>query len=775
MHRKGHTIGPMEATHVPRTSASTPGTRRPRLLPVAPRILLAAAFALSTTTPTRAHLVVDLAASEATLHTRFAEVRAPDPDGFRVLRFGPAHDPDPSVEIVLSDRAAVDPAAWRSARTLKMHIQNTMPWPVTLGLMLMDAQGAALRASVALPPGPPATLTLPLSATSPLRWGMRAPPAQPFMREGEPLLVAPWVDGTLDRSRVRALRLSVPAHDAAAVLRIGKVFLERTRDDERALYAGIIDCLGQSTRADWPGKRRCDGGRPMPGANDAPATAVATEPAPTDVGADRLRADSGYAATGFFRVARAGGDRATDGRHVLVTPDGRPFFSLGVNAIQLRNATTFVEGREFMFQWLPDPADRSDPLAAFFGRRDSRDTLGNAAGAQRGRGFGAGATFDFYRANVFRLDGDDGGEAWRARTRARLASWGFNTAGAWSEDDFTIAAGLAYTPIVHVEGDFARLSDGHDWWNGIPDPFDPAFASALERQFLREVAPRRNERNLLGWFVDNELGWGNGAATDPGARHALALGALRADASTPRAYAKRAFVAALRERHRTPQAFASAWGLPIDSWEELNAPMLGALAPDANRAAVAADLQALQALHADAYFRQVHDALARHAPNHLYLGARFASRTPEAVAACVRWCDVVSFNLYLPDLRNGFEASAFALHDKPALLTEFHFGSSDRGPFWAGVMPVAREEDRAPAYARMLESVLADPRFVGAHWFQYLDQPASGRWLDGENGHLGLVDITDTPWPQFVGAVAATNGKIERSFMQTVRASRVAR
>jgi hypothetical protein len=34
---------------------------------------------------------------------------------------------------------------------------------------------------------------------------------------------------------------------------------------------------------------------------------------------------------------------------------------------------------------------------------------------------------------------------------------------------------------------------------------------------------------------------------------------------------------------------------------------------------------------------------------------------------------------------------------------------------------------------------------VGAHWFQYLDQPASGRLLDGENGHLGLVAITDVP------------------------------
>jgi len=46
---------------------------------------------------------------------------------------------------------------------------------------------------------------------------------------------------------------------------------------------------------------------------------------------------------------------------------------------------------------------------------------------------------------------------------------------------------------------------------------------------------------------------------------------------------------------------------------------------------------------------------------------------------------------------------------------------------------------------------------VGAQWFQYLDQPASGRLLDGENGHLGLVAITDVPYSGFVEAVRKNN------------------
>ena len=70
---------------------------------------------------------------------------------------------------------------------------------------------------------------------------------------------------------------------------------------------------------------------------------------------------------------------------------------------------------------------------------------------------------------------------------------------------------------------------------------------------------------------------------------------------------------------------------------------------------------------------------------------------------------------------------------------------------------VAREEDRGPAYGNFLKAALAQPMIVGAHWFQYLDQPASGRLLDAENGHLGLVAITDVAYSGFVQAVRKSN------------------
>lgn len=70
---------------------------------------------------------------------------------------------------------------------------------------------------------------------------------------------------------------------------------------------------------------------------------------------------------------------------------------------------------------------------------------------------------------------------------------------------------------------------------------------------------------------------------------------------------------------------------------------------------------------------------------------------------------------------------------------------------------LVREEDRGPAYAQFLKQALSEPSIVGVHWFQYLDQPVTGRLLDGENGHFGLVGITDVPFQGFVDSVRKSN------------------
>jgi hypothetical protein len=179
--------------------------------------------------------------------------------------------------------------------------------------------------------------------------------------------------------------------------------------------------------------------------------------------------------------------------------------------------------------------------------------------------------------------------------------------------------------------------------------------------------------------------------------------------------------------------------------------------PNPEHPEIEADLKQFQRAFADTYFKTIADALKWHAPNHLLLGGRYAVSSPEAVESCAQYCDVLSFNFYTPKPQDGYDFARLRQLDKPVLVSEFTFGSRDRGPFWPGPMEVAKEEDRGVAYANFLKAALQEPTIVGVHWFQYLDQPVTGRLLDGENGHFGLVGITDVPYQGFVAAVRKSN------------------
>jgi hypothetical protein len=45
-----------------------------------------------------------------------------------------------------------------------------------------------------------------------------------------------------------------------------------------------------------------------------------------------------------------------------------------------------------------------------------------------------------------------------------------------------------------------------------------------------------------------------------------------------------------------------------------------------------------------------------------------------------------------------------------------------------------------------MDVVIRNPWFVGAHWFQYVDSPLTGRSYDGENYNVGFVSVADIPY-----------------------------
>ncbi|MEO8809289.1 MAG: beta-agarase [Rhodanobacter sp.] len=652
-------------------------------------------------------------------------------DGVAQQRY--AFQPVPHPQMVLSPADGV--WNWSQYGELRIRVQNAMPWAVTLRVEIDGAAaGQRLQATVAVPPGPAQTLVIPLQATSPRAQGMQAGPPMPFEDHGRLVLLATTVEGALDRHRVQAIRLEVPAPQAVQSLLFGQLETVAGTLTLHDAYTDIVDRYGQFTRSNWPGK--ITGDAALRGAEhvvNAGATAAGN-----DVHGGRLDVP-GLQRTGWFHT------QLVAGRWHLVTPEGHAFFSLGVNTVAADGGRSYVQGREFMFRDLPPDQGL---WTAFYGHGDSRRA---EQGATVGVGANHGRWFDFYAANLYRVDGDHWLAAWRARTLERLQRWGFNTVGNWSDPALGRAHGMAYTRSINIVGNYANVASGYDYWGRMPDPFDPRFVKATESAVVKASAGVRDDPFLIGYFADNELAW---AGIGPTGRWGLALGTLAGDAKSP---AKQAFIAILKQEYVAPETLGAAWGIALTSWEALDATGFRAPPPAETHPAIALDYRAWLRRYADAYFQTVAAAIRRHDPHHLFLGGRFAVNTPEAVAACAQYCDVVSFNIYADLPQHGFDAATMGGYHKPVLISEFNFGSADRGPFGAGVVSVASEAQRGPAYARFIAAAVTDPQIVGVHWFQYADQAVTGRLLDGENSHLGLVGITDVPFAGFVEAVRATN------------------
>lgn len=705
---------------------------------------------------------------------------------------------------------------WSAAGAVSLRIQNAMDWALTLRVSIESADGRILKTLVALPAGPAQTLVVPLHASLPRAQGMRAAPPMPWTHENQRLLLATTREGEIDPRQVKAVALSLERPDVQQSILLGRFGVRE--DLEAAAYRGIVDAYGQYSRGDWPEKV----------ASDKQLKAAAEqERAQLDRWlAERPQLDGfgGWLkgpqleATGFFRVAKH------EGRWYLVTPEGHPFFSLGMNTVSSGNSRTYIEGREGMFLDLPG---KDNPLGAFYGVGDSRQVIG----ANGGRRFAHGRWYDFYRANLYRTYGQTckpakeqavpdletaesgrvvpptpaeeaaiapavipeatppaapvaeqpaaaepcvaqffDAQRWRGHTLDRLQAWGFNTLGNWSDLALGAMRRVPYTIPLLIRGDYASIPTGHDWWGGMPDPFDPRFAMAAERAIAIATRDHRNNPWVIGYFADNELSWAAPGA-DPKARYALAYGTLRQTTDVP---AKRAFLKLLRDRYRNQQGLSAAWGIELPAWELMEDPGFEAPLPSPEHPAIEEDLQRFQQLFADTYFKTIAESLKWHAPDHLLLGGRFAISTPEAVAACAKYCDVLSFNFYTREPQHGYDFEALRALDKPVLVTEFHFGSRDRGPFWGGLAEVYKEEERGPAYAHFLKRALAEPSIVGVHWFQYLDQPVTGRLLDGENGHIGLVGVTDRPFAGFVEAVRKANLQVGKALESTAAAETAA-
>lgn len=598
-------------------------------------------------------------------------------------------------------------ADWSGAGALAITVANPGARPVPLGLRI-DSRAASDRgrqATAEIPAGKEARLLMPLGEGGSIVGMIGQPPLANALPGDSNLApsTAPF-----DRAGIKSFQLFIGKPTEKHTVVVKRVELV----DAPGPKIPFVDRFGQHANADWPGKLKRE--EELVARRGAESESLARIGPPPD-----RDAYGGWArgpkleATGRFRVQKH------EGKWWFVDPEGRLFWSSGITGVRFNNATR-VAGRENFFGWLP-PKD--DPLARFFGGR------------------GKGRSFDFYAANLFRKYGPDFEAAFFDMATRRMPAWGVNTIANWSDERSWALRRVPYTAPIHTGGPFhfvvsERLKAGQPWIKYFPDPFDPRFAQALDEK-LAALAHLKDDPWLLGVFIDNELPW----LENEGGPKRVAAAALDTPAQTP---VRIALLKQLRA-HGEIGALNAAFGTGFASWDDA-AQKPWRLTP-AQRASAENALAALDTAIAEKYFQVRREALRRHLPGALDLGCRFHQHNREAIRAAKQYCDVVSFNIYgySPGERQADEIAAEL--DFPIVIGEFHFGATDRGMFHPGLRKTADQADRAAKYAAYMTEAAAAPWCVGAHWFQYLDQPLTGRG-DGENYNIGFVNVADDPYPE---------------------------
>ncbi len=306
-----------------------------------------------------------------------------------------------------------------------------------------------------------------------------------------------------------------------------------------------------------------------------------------------------------------------------------------------------------------------------------------------------------------------------------------NTIANWSDGSIYRMKKTPYTATISFSSRNIEGSEGY--WGKFHDVFDPSFAANLDRAVAQHKGQAIGDPWCIGFFVHNELGWDDDTS--------LAVAALKSPADQP---AKKQFVADLTAKYHTIDKLNQTWGSSYASWDDL---LKSTKDPDKKKARE--DLTAFYTKIAETYFKTIRDKLASDAPGQLYLGCRFAWANDLAVAAAVKYCEVIAYNRYERSVE-AFRIPAGA--DKPVIIGEFHFGALDRGMFHTGLVPTADQNDRAAHYRNYVQGALRNPLIIGTHWFQYRDQATTGRG-DGENYQIGLLDVCDNPYPETIAAV----------------------
>ncbi|MCP5113701.1 MAG: hypothetical protein GY953_22940 [bacterium] len=436
----------------------------------------------------------------------------------------------------------------------------------------------------------------------------------------------------------------------------------------------VVDKFGQWIHADWPRKIR---------SLEQLEQEWATEDSALESGEFNYGRYGGYKdtlveATGFFRLERV------DGKWWFVDPDGHLFLSLYVPGLGSGGFPTRTEGREDYYAALP-PEDLTAPIPGY--------TIEGPA--------------SFHAWNLFRRYGPDWRNKATGMTIRRMEHWGLTTGpGPW----FLDGSNPDFQPVKPYLTLFSVPLDSTTTFLGLPDVYSDEFVTKVDQAAAEQMAPRRDDPLLLGYFVGNEPPW-------PGREEEL-VDLILAGPPTAMQQEAKSFLAEADTPERRQRFIHRAF---------------------------------------EKYLEIINGACRKHDPNHLNVGMRFGGQPPDYLLEMGRVFDVCSLNPYEYSPVEHMDR-VHELTGRPILFGEFQFGVPENG-LGGSLVQTANQEERGVAYRYYLERAAAHPAFVGAGWFVGFDEPVTGAG-DTENYNIGFVDVTDRPYPELVRAARESHKRL---------------
>jgi hypothetical protein len=310
----------------------------------------------------------------------------------------------------------------------------------------------------------------------------------------------------------------------------------------------------------------------------------------------------------------------------------------------------------------------------------------------------------FLTWNLFRRFGGEWAGRWVDMTFRRMEAWGLNTVANWSDPRLWDAGRKAYAIPLR-----SWITDVH--YLGLPDVYADEWEEEVDARAREQCTPRRDDPWLLGYFLANEPPFPQ--------KQLQTVDLILAGPDTATRRAMEGWLAEGDTDERRKEFIDQAF---------------------------------------DRYVQVTSAAVKKHDPNHLNLGMRGGGRPTDAEIAAARAFDVYSVNVYDYEVPAERVQQISRLTGKPIVIGEFHFGAPGRG-LEAGLVQVRDQGERGMAYRYYVEQAFAMPELIGTHYFQWADQPCTGRF-DGEAGNIGLVDVTDRPYPLMVEALEASHARL---------------